>query len=403
MKELTKHTFGETTEYFKHRLAYALEQEEKPMKIKRKAYVSIIVIAVLFIAVACTALAMVFGSFEQVLEREITKGYFDTWTAEERLALVQEMIEGGLIQPDERTEALLRGEMDEEACRKLATELVTEAIGAREDTVTYLSIMESIKGPFETWTTEQKAEYSELQKQYGRESSEAEFYMRLREGDVSEDAAVRIAKEGIEKAFRLQPGTLNTYKVYTEYYRMKQGSQEPRWLVEFSDPPTQPGTAGHRMYTAIVSSTGELIDDHERSILSPENQVAWEAEYEKLMARKDAEGDKRPIFMWTLEEQAIVFPSSHGFPGPDDVPLEKAVETAKDRLLRDGVYGEADLSQLEVYSSFMIRWTDNVKVPFWSITFVRENPDSERSYTDEMLAFVDAKTGEVVWYRGMKD
>ena len=80
----------------------------------------------------------------------------------------------------------------------------------------------------------------------------------------------------------------------------------------------------------------------------------------------------------------------------------KVVER-QNRLLRDGVYGEADLSQLEVYSSFMIRWTDNVKVPFWSITFVRENPDSERSYTDEMLAFVDAKTGEVVWYRGMKD
>ena len=77
MKELTKHTFGETTEYFKHRLAYALEQEEKPMKIKRKAYVSIIVIAVLFIAVACTALAMVSEVLNRCWSGKSQK-YFDT-------------------------------------------------------------------------------------------------------------------------------------------------------------------------------------------------------------------------------------------------------------------------------------------------------------------------------------
>ena len=72
----------------------------------------------------------------------------------------------------------------------------------------------------------------------------------------------------------------------------------------------------------------------------------------------------------------------------------KAAETAKDRLLRDGVYGEADLSQL-VYSSFMIH-TDNVKVLFvHHVCAIR----TANAPTDEMLAFVDAKTGEVVWYR----
>ena len=405
MKELTKQTFGETPENFKRRLAYALQQEEKPMKMSRKAWIAIVVSAVLFIAVACTALALVFGNYEKVLELEISKGFFDTWTAEERLALAQMMLDDGLIKPDERTERLLGGGLDEAESMALAAELITETLGAREDTVGYLSIMEAIRGPFDTWTLEQKAEYSELKKKYGLESSESEFYMPLREGDVTEAEAVRIAKAGLEDAHQLPRGTLDAYKARAEFYRMKQGPQEPRWLIEleFNDPKTEPGTEGHSMYTAIVSSAGELVDDHDRGILSPKNQVIWQSAYGALMARKNAEGIKKPMFMWTAEEQAIAFPSSCGLPGPDDVPMEDAVKTAKRRLVSGGLYTEEALAELEICTTFQIRWTDNVKVPFWNISFVRYYPEQERPYDEEMLVFVDGKTGEVVWYRGMAE
>ncbi len=406
MKELTRHTFGETPEHFKRRLAYALEQEEAPMKMKRKATIGIIAIAVLCIALACTALAVVFGNYEQVLEKEITKGYFDTWTADERTALVEEMIAGGMIQPDGRTEALLGGDLDEAAGKKLATEIVTEALGVREDLVGYVGIMEKIRGPLDSWTVDQKAEYSELRKKYGQESSEAEFYMRLREGDIPEEEAIRIAKAGVEEAFGLAPGTLDGFLVQTEFYRMKQGPQEPRWLIVFDEAGTEPGTDGHRMYTAVVSPEGELVDDPDRALLSPKNEVVWRAEYDAMMARKDAEGENKPQWMWTLEDQALASPHSNGFPGADDVPREHAVETAKARLVADGVYTKEALAELQTGVSFMIRWTDNMEVPFWCVLFVRYYPQEElsyRKYAEEMRVFVDAKTGEVVWYRGMEE
>jgi hypothetical protein len=184
---------------------------------------------------------------------------------------------------------------------------------------------------------------------------------------------------------------------------MKQGSQEPRWYVEFNDPKTEPGTEDHSMYGAVVSSTGELVDDHERFIQSPKNQVAWRVEYDALRERKNAEGNQRPMYMWTPEEQAIVTPSHNGLPGPADVPMEQAVDTAKKRLIADGLYTEAGLVELEICPAFYISWTDNVKVPFWYIAFVRYYPESERPYDEEMLVFVDDKTGELVWYRGMDD
>lgn len=406
MKELNKHTFGDTPEHFKNRLAYALQEEGKPMMVKRKAYITIAVASILFIALACTALAVVFGNYDHVLEQEITEGYFDTWTTDMRLALVEQMVADGLIQEDARTERLFGNDMEDEARKQLATELVTEALDTREDLVSYVAIMETFRGPFEEWTLEDKAEYSELQKAYGSESSEAEFYMKPTAEDITQEDAIRIAREGIEAAHGLREGFLDQYSMRTEFYRMKQGSQEPRWLVEYTRKEITSETEKHPLFTAVVSAKGELIDDPERDILTPEHEVAWRIEYDALMARKDAEGENKPIFMWTLEEQAIVFPQSRGFPGADDVQMAQAIETANARVIAEGIYTEADLEGLEICPAYMTRWTDNVKVPFWQISYVRHDPNREdpfSQYWDEMLVFVDAKTGEVVWYRGIDD
>ena len=403
MKELNKHTFGDTPEHFKVRLAGALQEEDRPMKGRSKAYVMVIAMGILLVALACTALAVVFGNYEGVLETEISEGYFDTWPTEARLSLVEQMMTDGMILKDERTEALFGGELDDEAKKALATELVTEALNTREDLVSYVSIMETVRGPFEDWTLEQKAEYSELQKQLGRESSEAEFYMAPTEKDVTQEEAIRIAQEGLEKAFGWEAGTLDSYDVRSEFYRMKQGPQEPRWLVEFSNMETAVNDMDRQVLTAVVSSTGELIDDPERGILSPEKEVVWRAENDALNARKAAEGDHTPIYMWTLEEQAIVFPFARGLPGADDVPLEQAIQTANDTVIREGIYTEAELAEVEVYPSFVTQWTDNLEVPFWSIAYVRYHADREFPYEEERLVYVDAKTGEVVWYFGMND
>ena len=267
----------------RQRIAGLPAEREKTMK--KKTGLALVLAAALLLALAATALAAFAASqgfFADVARIQLEGGYYDGWTLGEKEQVVRLMKENGILTDAQAWDAALR-ETDAQK-RETALDALFAArygVNGRTDVIGVDSILIKEKGPFETWSMEDKAWYSAMLEDIGLLGSDAEVYMLPDEDAISVQEAERIAREAVISAYGMESDALDdcTALVDCREYIDEVGVLPPYFLVELR-------RGENPLYWVCVSQQGRVLssEDGYSSVTSPEE----DAEEQKRRAALEA-------------------------------------------------------------------------------------------------------------------
>lgn len=387
-------------------------KQEEPI-VKRKMWVAALV-AALILMLAVGAVALVLSNFERVAEVEAQQGAFDLWPAQARVELVEMLLEDRLIERDERVERLLAGGLTEEETEALATEIVTEGLGLREDVVTFTSLLENVKGPIGHWSAEDKAWYAEALHKNGLLGQDADSAPQPVAPDatgISEEQAIQIAFDAVREAYHLSTEELAAYKVGTEYYAIPGKENEPKWLISFFAPNNEGGFRQYANYYAAVDpKTWAVVSDPEAMLQTPAERVAeLTITPEEGRERQKLYDSLGSNYHWTAEERARYHPDWYAMPAASTVPEEEAIRIARDALNAHPRFVPEKFAPYTAYTLYIIAGAEisnvpDLNAPYWDILFVHEVGELPNNITYGIIdVAVHAETGEVLAVWGWGD
>lgn len=257
----------------RQRIAGLPAEREKTMK--KKTGLALVLAAALLLALAATALAAFAASqgfFADVARIQLEGGYYDGWTLGEKEQVVQLMKENGILTDAQAWDAALR-ETDAQK-RETALDALFAArygVNGRTDVIGVDSILIKEKGPFETWSMEDKAWYSAMLEDIGLLGSDAEVYMLPDEDAISVQEAERIAREAVISAYGMESDALDdcTALVDCREYIDEVGVLPPYFLVELR-------RGENPLYWVCVSQQGRVLssEDGYSGVTSPAEDAA---------------------------------------------------------------------------------------------------------------------------------
>ncbi len=222
----------------------AAAQRKGERIVKKKLSVTL-ALAVVMILLTTTALAVATiretGRFFARTEREM--GDYIDWPAEKKAAVVCELMDEGYIGMNEERKQLRESALMPEDAARVADAAIAEFTGEEAQYASFLSIMSAAWGPFENWTQEQKAWYSQVGNDVGASTGDKAVYVEAA-GTLSAQDAVSIAKREIIRGFGMDAGMLDKYRVIEVSLQ----------IPEFADP----GDTKAWWYVALDASGTEL-------------------------------------------------------------------------------------------------------------------------------------------------
>ena len=386
-------------------------KEEKQMK--RKLSVGL-VFAVVMILLAGIAFAIVhFNEYaSRIADMEAEKGYYDTWSVEDRVALVGMLVESGALVEDDRVKTLLSGTLDEAAASALATEIITEWGPTREDAITLMSILETAKGPMGHWSPEDKAWYYDLLREKGLLGADTGIDNPIMptNDSLSQAEAEQIAFDAIAEAYRFDPVDLKTYKVGAEFSEIPSLNREPIWIITFYPPEPNGGYKQYSGYLAVIDSkTGEVIEVPELDYDTPAQRVAQMGITPEQQRERTALYDTKGHHLyWSHQERALYLPDRFCMPSPYAIPEDEAIriawETTKnhEQIIPEKLVG---YDTAALYCTALQDADSLFTEPYWSIVLIDEDPNAGPYGTTygEVSIMLNAKTGEVICVEGFGD
>lgn len=364
--------------------------------VKKKISWSLVLACVLILALAGAAYAMI--SWRQMAETtaqlESQVGYFETWDAEQKAELLQQLVACGKIENSEKVQKAL-AEASAQHNDTQVTSLLENWMELPEDAITLMSIMETILGKFESWPVEDKAWYSEVLIKTGRMGYDEEIHMLPTSEDLQQEEVLSIAQNALIEHFQLSPAALDDYAVDFDFYVMPGRENDKRWLVSFR-PPLAEGDGAHSViaeYILCVTNQGEVTADDLRGI-----EIPWEKitptpapgeginGYRTSEEIKAAKGESKN---WTLEERAY-FISWYGLPDENQISEEEAVALAESALKK--AYPDLERDIYTRYDFFIIDSNDR-DVPYWYIVFSRD--DEQGSSQGMIEVYIDGNDGHI--------
>ncbi len=352
-------------------------------KVKKKLSFMMVFGVMLMLAMATALAASVWQTFfEPMVTIETVSGSFSTWTLNEKLHLLELMKNNGIQMPDDKLKQLSDDSLTNDKKEKIATQIIVDQYG-REDAISHIDIMESVKGPMETWSLEDKAWYSQLMQKFGRLGDDK---LNILPGtqDLSKEKAVEIAAKALSDAYGISLDTLQVQSANVWYFVYPYANIEnPRWLVEIEG------------YKVLLTKSGEVTEDQKLGILSPVHEMQRETEQDQKLEEKNktiAEMEKElgPMHTWSLKDKLVISPI-YRLPTASDLTEEEAIAKAKKELMK--VYGieESILNQYTPYvwlergHKNKDKWDYFYRIDFGTI-------DSPHSYGVIMMS----ETGEIL-------
>ncbi len=169
---------------------------------------------VLMALLTTTALAVVTiretGWFFAQTEQEM--GDYIDWPVEKKAAVVCELMDEGYIPETDERRQLREGVLTADEAARIADAAIAEFTGEDAQYASFLTIMSAAWGPFEGWTQEQKAWYSQVQSDVGVSMAGKTVYVELT-GVLAAEEALAIAKQEIARGYRLDEGLIDMYRV----------------------------------------------------------------------------------------------------------------------------------------------------------------------------------------------
>ena len=364
-------------------------KEEEQMKRKLSVGLVFAVVLILLAGIAF-AIARFTETAGKIADMEAEKGYYDTWSVEDRVALVGMLAESGVLPEDDRVKTLLSGTLDDAAASALAAEIIVDWGPAREDAITLMSILESVWGRYPNeWSPENLVWYMNTMEAHG-EKQDTRFY--IPEGDVmSKEQAIAFAIEYVKPLVDYPQEVWDGYTVSATYESMYYAdNDDPYWTVSFQ-PPTRWTTRTYIPSVTIDPRTGEIYSDEYTD--TPEQALAernWEI---------DSADSTRFMRFMTHEERAEVYKDElygYGIPDPSCISEEEALAIAKKAFMEERAYTEEQLAGLTSYAFFMA--DSGGGRPTWDVRYYDETVRLPDQYV-VLSVTMFADTGKIItWY-----
>lgn len=357
----------------------------KPMQ-RRISVSLVLVLALLTLSVTAAAATLLNHMFEQVIDMEVEKGPFHTWSYDEKLRLVSLLQENGWDFPDEQLTVLHDADTRADEKEAIVTSLITDAFG-REDAVSHIDIIESVKGPMSLWSLEDRFWYSE----YIRSKIDVLDTWRdclPAEGDLTAMQAVSIAREALLKAFgedaRAQKENELNGMIASVSFFTTGGTAEPRWMIDFLQ-----GPYASAAYTVLLTRDGTVTEDDLLGIHTPEHELSLSATPSEPTVLEQLESEKGRCEFWSLEDKAAILGEENGLPAADDISEAMAISIALESLSAQGV-DTASFATAVWYKRYDPY--GSLSEPFYAIYFI-DDPDAPyRSY----CVIIDPQSGAVL-------
>ena len=185
---------------------------------------------------AATATAAMTAWREYAMRAQQTEkavGAFASWALEDKKETVAQLIEAGLLDGDERAAQLMDGKLTQEEGHALADAIVAEMLGRDADNFGVLELTERVfGGPFDAWSYQDKAWWQSVTDAAGT-SGDYYRYTLPREGELTYDEALALAKETATQAFGLDAQTLDGLDVACDFIDFAFDEEMRVWRFTF--------------------------------------------------------------------------------------------------------------------------------------------------------------------------
>lgn len=425
-----------------------LRQMRGEIPVKKKLSLALaLTLALALLAVTALAVTLWKSYHEQIARNEGSIGYFDTWTGQQRADFVLAMQREGLSFDPEQIRLLEDRSTSDEQKKEIATRLVTEKYGIREDVVTAISILESEYGPLPGWSLERKAAYTQLLKETGTLGADEEMYWLPGDQDIPEKQAAETARRAVGDKFGARKEELDGLRLILELRSFADAPEARQWYAGFyregadfySEPavydvwmdaktgevqsceapanqakeagPKTPPPEAEKLLREMRKALYEQFPYTCEKLM--ELQKTWLIHLETLKSYGllDEGGDMRAIT--NLTAQALRLPEE------GDLPLEAARQKVREAILTLPGWSKKALDMYDLYAEALYE-SKQLGKPVYQFIFWRQNSSSpkwmekpweayEQEYLTPLYALfggihstpltlslrLDAKTGEL--------
>ena len=256
-------------------------KEETTVK-KKISFVLVMVLVLILAAGVAIALASWQNTARDIVVTEKESGYFETWPVDKKVELAAAVVEHGFVEMTGEAEKLRSGSLPEEEAKRIAESVLSTFTGREVSEISFMEIMQATWGPFEKWTREEQAWYSQLMVDAGLQGQDHTLYA-MPEGPVDEQKAISIARREIAKGYGVGEEALEGYEIITSFQVPEfVTDQQAWWSVEMRA--TDAILSMDRLFSSfwvfIHPETGELYESVDSLIKS---QLAYilDAEYRR--------------------------------------------------------------------------------------------------------------------------
>lgn len=249
-------------------------------KVKRKLSLGfVLAMALILMVLTAVAVVSIWETGRTMARLEQQEGQYIDWSIDSKIQVVTELMEAGYIPETGERIALREGTLTQQDALRIADEAIAALTGEDAGYASFLTVMQAVWGPFETWSAEQQAWYTQVSEEAGANTEGKTRYMQP-DGAVTKEEALRIARQALAKGYNVPESVLDGYRV-TQSYQIPEfaqpGDRQAYWYVQFELENTammeDAPFISHELF--IHPNTGELL-------VSVEDILAQRAQYEEL-------------------------------------------------------------------------------------------------------------------------
>lgn len=372
------------TSQHERRVLHYIQAQTSPKKRLRWSVVLALVLVMVTLVAAATVLGWrLLGERTMELDPLASSG-FAGWSLENKQALVQAMRDHEMdVSAFDNLDALSQSELDTELTKRLSAywpgHLANESG----------NILEGIRGPFYTWSLEDKAWFTQQLIINNRLGQADEMNLVPDMEDFTFEEAKTLAVSRLTREYsHIEENTLAQFSTYASFYSLQSQPDVKYWSITFRD------AYGAIHYQAIFQADGSSV----KLSRAPTREETLETQRKNLSEASDRqskidalEQEKGPQLFWSLEEKAELFGAP--LPGAEDISLETALSIAKQAIVEKFGASQSTLDSLRFGVYFM------------------KNADSKDCYAFSFMAGdsiaysveVEASTGKVLLLTGTGD
>lgn len=410
----------------------SLAKGGNPVK-KRMPLAAIIAAALLLIALTAAAITLGWGDAAHYLKKEQQEGLFATWPAGEQIALVQSLLQDGLLEANDTAARMQDEGQPLENRAEHARQAMEDWLKMSSDYVSFQSILMQAWGEFHTWEVDKKAWYTRTLEEAGLRTDDMERFVLPGPEDLPQAAAVRIARAWAGLYLGLSSTEMAAYNAWPEFVifprpQMVDGQKvtttervPPEWFIHL----TPPAGAPNQEHILLSVNPKDGQPDLHQLVMAAQIRH-YGRDWPALAVEAEAfmrEQDYAPFMHWSLEAKAqwtarfreevlalelgVMDPftqafsqHAYGLPDADSIPESEALKKAREAAMALGGMDEKAFSNYDETCTYYD--ISKAEQPLWRFVFGatgRRADDITGGQPEQLVLYrveIDAKTGEVL-------